>query len=244
MLKEISPPISPEPLKRSEINRILSDAVSFFNRHQFYLPPWACWSMEEWRRKGNEYDEIRKKRLGWDITDFGLGDFTKYGLTLFTLRNGDFNPDASKNYCEKIMIAQHGQYTPEHYHVCKTEDIINRGGADLVMYLRLADPRSGTPLSAGVRIQCDGVTRTLKPQEQLRLKPGESITLEPYVCHTFCGDGGTVLIGEVSRTNDDCCDNFFKDKAGRFPEITEDVAPLYPLCFEYPKPNNSNTQIR
>ncbi|MFA6480143.1 MAG: D-lyxose/D-mannose family sugar isomerase [Victivallaceae bacterium] len=222
-------------MKRSEINRILSDAVSFFNKCQFHLPPWAFWSMEEWKSKGGEYDEIRTKRLGWDITDFGIGEFNKYGLLLFTLRNGESNPDASKNYCEKIMIAKHEQYTLEHYHVCKTEDIINRGGADLVMCLRMADPRSGTPLLTDVRIQCDGVTRTVKPREQLRLKPGESITLEPYVYHTFCGDGGTVMIGEVSRTNDDCCDNFFLDKVGRFPEIIEDAEPLYPLCFEYPR---------
>ena len=236
--------ISQSSIPRSEINRILSDAVSVFSRHQFHLPPWAFWSMEEWQSKGRECDEIRTKRLGWDITDFGLGDFKQYGLVLFTLRNGELKPDASKNYCEKIMIAQHEQYTPEHYHVSKTEDIINRGGADLVMYLRLADRRSGLPLTADVHIQCDGVTRTVKPQEQLRLKPGASITLEPYVCHTFCGDGGTALIGEVSRTNDDCCDNFFMDKVGRFPEITGDVAPLYPLCFEYPEPISNNRQIR
>ena len=121
-------------MNRSEINRILSDAVSFFSKHQFYLPSWAFWSIKEWQSKGDEYDEIRTKRLGWDITDFGRGDFEKYGLTLFTLRNGDSSPDSSKNYCEKIMIAGHEQYTPEHYHVAKTEDIINRGAADLVMY--------------------------------------------------------------------------------------------------------------
>jgi D-lyxose ketol-isomerase len=224
-------------MKRSEINRILSDAVSFFSKHQFHLPQWSCLNINEWQSAGNEYDEIRTKQLGWDITDFGLGDFNKYGLVLFTLRNGDTNPDASKNYCEKIMIANHEQYTPEHYHVAKTEDIINRGGADLVMYLRMADPCSGTPLNTDSRIQCDGVTRTVKPREQLRLKPGESITIEPFVYHTFCGNGGTVMIGEVSKTNDDCCDNFFLNKIGRFPEIIEDAAPFYPLCTEYPRPS-------
>lgn len=221
-------------MKRSEINRILTDAVLLLKKYQFNLPPWAFWSVEEWKSKGDECEEIRTKRLGWDITDFGLGDFNKYGLVLFTLRNGDSKSDSSKNYCEKIMIAQHEQYTPTHYHVCKTEDIINRGGADLVIYLHRADPKSSFPLPADICIHCDGVTRTVKPGEPVRLKPGESITLEPYVYHTFCGSGGPVLLGEVSKTNDDCCDNFFMDKVGRFPEMIEDAKPLYSLCFEYP----------
>jgi D-lyxose ketol-isomerase len=208
MPKEILSSISSKSLKRSEINRILADAVSIFGGYQFHLPPWAFWNMEEWQSKGSEYDEIRTKRLGWDITDFGLGDFRKYGLVLFTLRNGAPDPAASKNYCEKIMIARHEQYTPEHYHVRKTEDIINRGGAELVMYLRPAEPQSGLPLNNVIRLQCDGVTRTAEPHKPLRLKPGESITLEPYVYHTFCADGGTALLGEVSRSNDDCMDNF------------------------------------
>jgi len=35
-------------------------------------------------------------------------------------------------------------------------------------------------------------------------------------------------------TNDDNADNFFYDKAGRFPKIEEDEEPLYLLCNEYP----------
>jgi D-lyxose ketol-isomerase len=31
---------------------------------------------------------------------------------------------------------------------------------------------------------------------------------------------------EVSRSNDDCNDNFLLDEVGRFPEITENAIPL------------------
>lgn len=41
--------------------------------------------------------------LGWDLTDFGSGDFARRGLFLFTMRNGAARRDA-KPYAEKIMI--------------------------------------------------------------------------------------------------------------------------------------------
>jgi len=43
-----------------------------------------------------------------------------------------------------------------------------------------------------------------------------------------------VLIGEVSRCNDDNTDNYFYDEIGRFPEIVEDEEPYRLLCTEYP----------
>jgi len=220
-------------MNRSKINRILADAVSFFQKHHFNLPPWAFWSREQWAGKGEECREIREKRLGWDITDFGTEDFAGTGLVLFTLRNGDASPDAAKNYCEKIMIAQKGQVTPWHYHKAKAEDIINRGGSDLIIELQKANS-NGTLSEEDFTVQCDGITRKLKARESIKLTPGESIALGPYMSHTFYGGNGPVMIGEVSKTNDDCTDNFFRDKVGRFPAITEDEPPLFLLCSEYP----------
>ena len=71
---------------------------------------------------------------------------------------------------------------------------------------------------------------------EIELSPGESICLEPYICHTFYGaEGkGSVLVGEVSDVNDDQNDNRFLEPVGRFPVIVEDEAPLYLLCNEYP----------
>ena len=45
---------------------------------------------------------------------------------------------------------------------------------------------------------------------------------------------GKVLIGEVSKVNDDNCDNRFYEDMGRFPIIEEDKAPYRLLCNEYP----------
>lgn len=120
-------------MKRSEINTYLSFAKDYLKKHCFELPPWAYWSPEDWAKAGIECNEIREKMLGWDLTDFGSGNFEKTGLLLFTLRNGSSDASVAKNYAKKIMIALPGQVTPIHFHWSNAEDIINRGGGRLVM---------------------------------------------------------------------------------------------------------------
>jgi D-lyxose ketol-isomerase len=46
---------------------------------------------------------------------------------------------------------------------------------------------------------------------------------------------GTVLVGEVSRVNDDYVDNRFYEPAGRFAEIEEDEPPIFLLYDDYAK---------
>ena len=72
-------------MKRSEINKIMENAVQFLKEQKFYLPKFAFWSVEEWRSKGEEVNEIMENQLGWDITDFGRGEFKRFGLILFTI---------------------------------------------------------------------------------------------------------------------------------------------------------------
>ena len=112
-------------MKRSEINRIMESAKTFMSERKFFLPPWAYWSVADWKKNKEQAGEVIENMLGWDITDFGSGDFYRRGLFLFTLRNGKFNVD-KKPYAEKIMIVEENQETPMHYHWSKMEDIINR----------------------------------------------------------------------------------------------------------------------
>ncbi len=220
-------------MKRSEINTIIRDIENFLAERQFMLPVWAAWSPEEWKGKYETCSEIIDNKLGWDITDFGGGDFQRRGLALFTIRNG--SPDKKdKSYCEKIMVADEEQETPVHYHWDKTEDIINRGGGNLVIELYLAtaeDKLSWEPLTVSI----DGVLTNVKAGEPLILKPGESICLKPRMYHKFYGEKGKgrVLIGEVSLVNDDANDNNFYEETGRFPEIEEDVEPVHLLVNDY-----------
>jgi D-lyxose ketol-isomerase len=225
-------------MKRSEINTIMRDGLAFLDQMQFRLPPFAHWSPAEWRRKGPECRDIVDQQLGWDITDFGSGDFKKVGLFLFTLRNGgasDRKRDDGKPYAEKVMVVRENQLTPTHFHYRKMEDIINRGGGNLMIRLWNATPGerlAGTP----VTVAMDGVQVTVKAGGTVRLKPGQSVCLPRRVYHRFWGQSGKglVLVGEVSQVNDDHVDNRFFDAVGRFPEIEEDQAPLHLLCNDYP----------
>ncbi len=222
-------------MKRSEINAIMREADAFIKQHQFYLPPFAYWTPEDWAAKGPEVCEIVEHKLGWDITDFGRGDYENYGLFLFTVRNGsleDLRKGTGKVYAEKLMIVGVDQFTPMHFHWSKTEDIINRGGGKLAIQLynatddeKLAD--------TDVTVSMDGVEHTVKAGTTVYLNPGESITLLPYNYHTFWGIENTVLIGEVSTVNDDDADNCFLDPIGRFPDVEEDEAPLHLLVNDY-----------
>lgn len=223
-------------MKRSELNKILYNAVQFLENMNFKLPPYAYWSPEVWESKGIEYDEIRDNMLGWDITDFGSGNFKKVGLLLFTLRNGNLNNEKyTKPYAEKIMIVEEEQVTPFHFHWNKMEDIINRGGGNLLIQL-YNSTESEEFGNDPVNVSIDGRNFTIESGEIVRLTPGESITLPPYQYHKFWGEKGhgKVLVGEVSKVNDDRVDNRFYDEVGRFPAIEADENPLYLLCNEYP----------
>jgi D-lyxose ketol-isomerase len=171
--------------------------------------------------------------LGWDVTDFGKGDFEKYGLLVFTLRNGPCD-GSGEPYCEKIIVLRDGQTLPHHFHWSKTEDIINRAGGQLVIKLWNSDDSeklADTPVSVLVD---GGIWVEMKAGEELVIPPGGSVTLTPHVYHEFSGRGETVLIGEVSSINDDTKDNRFLETMPRFSSVEEDEPVLFYLCNEYP----------
>ncbi len=223
-------------MKRSEINKVIKDFEQKLEKHCFLLPPFLRFTAEEWTEKDESYDEIRDTALGWDVTDYGEGRFYELGLALITIRNGVVNSEAyPKPYAEKIMLLYEGQISPNHFHWKKHEDIINRGGGNLVF--RLWNATEDEELSSeDVKISKDGTLLSLSAGSELILKPGESITLPPYLYHEFYVEKGTeyVLIGEVSSCNDDNTDNRFYESLGRFPVIVEDEAPYRLLCNEYP----------
>ena len=120
-----------------------------------------------------------------------------------------------------------------HTHFIKSEDIINRGGATMVVELYGSDDDGNYADDRGGVVLCDGLERPFGPGEKLRFAPGESLTLDPGHWHAFWGEGGDVLIGEVSTVNDDVTDNIFREPIGRFAEIEEDVAPTHLLVSDY-----------
>lgn len=189
-------------MKRSTINEAFYDASACFARNGWILPP----------------------NPRWDITDFGLGDFVRFGLTLINLTE-------EPEYCEKLMYARRGQTTPWHTHARKKEDIICRAG---VLTLELAATKPGTTQATSrSQVRVNGESKEMAVGEKLVLPAGSRVTLVPGTWHAFYPISDECVIGEVSTANDDTSDNIFLDPCvGRFPGIEEDVPPAIRLLSD------------
>jgi D-lyxose ketol-isomerase len=189
-------------MKRSEINLAFREASACFVANGWTLPP----------------------QPKWDITDFGLGHFSKYGLTLINLAG-------EPEYCEKLMFARRNQTTPAHTHRRKKEDIICRSG-ELAVRLWPAKPNlSGA--EAPFLVAINGEPKRMSGGATLILPAGWRVTLVPGIWHEFHPTSAQCIIGEVSTANDDLNDNLFVNTdIGRFPEIVEDEVPQVRLVSD------------
>jgi D-lyxose ketol-isomerase len=223
-------------MKRSLINREITHARELLRSRGFYLPAFADWSRVDWQQAGSEYDRVKINRLGWDVTDFGHDDFDHFGGVLFTIRNGNHQArELGCPYAEKAIILKPGQRMPLHMHWSKMEDIINRGGGNLMFELYCANDDDSLDRTTPVKVYCDGREMTIPAGAPFCLKPGESMTVTPRLFHKFWADANTGMLfcGEVSTVNDDETDNCFAEPVERFSQIEEDEPALWVLCNEY-----------
>lgn len=188
-------------MKRSAINRLVRSAQGCFRSHGWALPP----------------------RPRWDVTDFGLGDWQKFGLVLVNLAE-------EQEYCEKLMYAQKGMTTPTHCHHQKKEDIICRWGKLAVQVW------AGLPAESGNRtfqLPLNHEPLQVKSGDVIELEPGSRVTLAPGVYHEFYPVSDECIIGEVSTANDDLHDNFFVNRdIGRYPGVEEDEPAIVRLLSD------------
>lgn len=225
-------------MKRSEIQRTIRWAKEFLAQHHFYLPEFADWTVREWKKRESQISVILKTMRGWDITDYGMGNFREIGSVLFTIRNGCVgDPALGTPYAEKVIPIYEGQRLPMHYHENKTEDIINRGGGMMFMKLYNALENGKPDVESDVIVYMDGIERCVKPGEEFLVGAGSSVSLTPRMYHIFgAKEGyGDLIVGEVSSVNDDNTDNFYYEQVSRFAEVEEDEEMIYPLCNEYNK---------
>jgi D-lyxose ketol-isomerase len=220
---------------RSFIDRRIDVMLDFCERCGFKLPPFALWSAEDFRAAPDSVRRIAESGLGWNIVEFRRGAFATEGLSVFTLRMGDWRAlklGGGRLYSEKALFAEDGQRTPHHYHVVKTEDILNRGGARFVVELFKVD-RTGRRLDEHVRVLKDATMVEVAAGGRIVLESGESLILEPYVAHAFWAEGGAVLAGEVSLANDDATDNYFLPPPDAPAPIGEDAPMRHPTVRDY-----------
>jgi D-lyxose ketol-isomerase len=219
---------------RSAIDAAIDGARSFASQSNFWLPEFAAWSRDEWLGQVDRLGPTLSRGLGWDVTDFGRGDFARYGLCLCTTRNGDVSEvdnNTAQTYAEKFMVVEVGQETPFHLHPRKTEDIINRGGGVLHVEIYPAD---GGRLGAGTTATLvDGIATMVAAGEAIIIRPGQSVQIPSGAFHRFWAEGERVLGGEVSAVNDDSNDNVFLEQFPRYASIEEDAPARYLLVGEY-----------
>lgn len=212
-------------MMRSEVNQALKSAEAILAEYRWALPAWASWNIVEHYTNSSHSTWLHERQLGWDVTDFGGGDFAKRGLTLLCVRNGTAGAE-ERTYAEKLLFVGVGQETPFHAHKRKLEDIIVRGGGTLCVEFTA----EGAVLDySDTTVRIDGAQAPLFGQVH-RLTAGQSITIPRGVQHRFWGEGETVFAAEVSQCNDDLTDNYFLSPVGRFAEITEDEE-LYRLLW-------------
>lgn len=188
-------------MNRSDINFLIESAGRCFAAHDWALPPNAR----------------------WDVTDFGLGDWQRFGLVLVNLAE-------EPEYCEKLMYARKGMTTPAHTHFRKKEDIICRWGNLAVRVWK------GAPSSAGatdLALPVNHETRRVRSGEIVELAAGSRVTLIPGIYHEFFPISDECILGEVSTANDDVNDNLFVNPdIGRYPGIKEDAPAIRCLISE------------
>ena len=225
-------------MKRSEVNQAIRFSMEILDKIQFYLPDFAYWRIDEWKKRKGEWENVKDVMQGWDVTDFGSGDFAHIGATLFTIRNGNLTrPEIGVPYCEKVIIFNDNekQVIPLHFHKNKTEDIINRGNGILEIELFHSDEDGNPDLHREVEFFMDGIRHRVRAGEIISIHPGNSITLKPGIYHRFGAKkgAGALVAGEVSKVNDDNLDNVFAEKQNRFTQILEDEKAEWPLVNEH-----------
>lgn len=189
-------------MKRSEINKVITEASLCFKQNGWSLPP----------------------NPKWDVTDFGLGNFDQSGLVLVNLAE-------EVEYCEKLMFAKKNQVTPSHSHKKKKEDIICRYGA-LLVQLWLEDPAIRLPqgtLTVKVNgelhtIQSGGQVK-LMSGERVTIEAGVWHKFYPESHQCIIGEVSTA-------NDDLHDNFFSDKNIGRFSEIVEDDGILVKLIGE------------
>lgn len=214
--------------------------MALLAKRRISLQPQAYWNLETWYEHRDSVEEIRKRGIGWDLTDWGSEDFHKIGLLLYAISNGIIDTKTgmplNQPYAQKILIARENQVTPTHHHWSKMEDIIVLAGGELDIKLHNVASNDKLDTENEVRIMRNNIWEVYQPGTVITLAPGERVRVEQKHYHKFWGHRSTVFVEEISTVNDDKADNCFlpEDKVTRFPNIEEDQPPKYLLCTELP----------
>ena len=147
------------------------------------------------------------ERARIELVDFGLGDFEREGLTLFTYVNTD-------RYCAKELLLLPRQTCPQHRHPPlgpdnpgKEETFRCRNG-EVLLYLE-GEPAAG-PAATPPGAPSDA-------RHEIRLRPGDQYTIPPDTWHWFQAGPEGALVTEFSSRSVDEADVWLDPRIDRTP---------------------------
>ena len=145
-----------------------------------------------------------------ELADFGLGDFEREGLALFTYVNND-------RYCAKELVLLPGQTCPQHRHPPlgpgnpgKQETFRCRRGE---VFLHVEGARAAEPAAAPPA----GSAEWYDSAREIRLLPGDQHTIPPDTWHWFQAGAEGAIVSEFSSTSVDEADVFADPRVVRVP---------------------------
>lgn len=237
-------------MKRSEINSCIKEATVIIEGAGIGLPGHASWGPEDWQQNREAAVEMLRRGIGWNISDFGGGDYLKMGIVFYTVSNGVFDPatgmPVDQIYAHRYFILKEGQQIMTEHHHTKIEDIIVFAGAQLRVELHNVGPNEELDKTNDINIMRSGIWNSYKPGTVITLSRGERIRFEPIHYHRPWGHGGTVLIEEVCMVTDDLKESRHlpAEKPMVFATIEEDEKPAYLLCSELPGSSKFEEMVR
>ena len=169
-------------MKRSEINHFLDEGITFLKSRRYSLPPQAFWTLSEWNKNRDKATELAKRRIGWDLTDFGSGNYKRIGLLLYTLSNGIVGQNSEpvdQPFSNKLLIVGENQVTPLHHHRMKMEDIINLGGGNLLLKVFNVGESESIDKASPVKIFQNEIWEEHGAGRVMTLEPGERVKARP-----------------------------------------------------------------
>lgn len=169
------------------------------------------WSYEIFKRAGVPIREDERAKI--EIADFGLNEFDKQGMHLFTMI-------ATNRYAAKALALAPLQTEPEHWHP-RIDDDPGKQETIRVVYgtLYFYIPGEDTLKNGFVPA---GREKVFTCRHEIVMKPGDQLTLEPGQKHWFqAGQEGAVLY-TFSSTARDVLDGFTDPKIKRVTEVVKD----------------------
>ncbi|MDC0610734.1 D-lyxose/D-mannose family sugar isomerase [Vibrio sp.] len=149
-----------------------------------------------------------KEVLELEMSDFGLNDFTRVGLTVHTYLNTD-------RCCAKELVLLPHQTCPEHRHPNKVTGLgkeetfrCRYGTVSVFISGKQTESPSVTPPDVG--------SNYYTVFKEVVLKQGEQLTLQPETKHWFQAHEGGAVVSEFSTHSDDMSDIFTDPNINRF----------------------------